>query len=441
MSIQSATLLVGTHKDLVSDEAVESLDNALQKKVKNSSLPKSEIIHYPNPDEKQTPPFKLVVPIDNTNKLDPGISLLQDLISNTLDKIDPVQIPIPWLMFEHSVRSTGRRILSFRECAVIGKECGIESDEELKTALWFLSQQFGTLRYYPNVAGMEGIVIVDVQVLFNTATCLIKACYLPRRGGCTAIDIQFCDTGRCPKGSAEKLLQCEGDIPPAQLLRLFEHLRLLTPVKDEDGKVTEYFVPTVLRSFEVETLHRPSSNCGRPAPLLYQFSCGFCPLGFFHFLVVYLTSPQLHSELEWDLCKGELFRNKVTFRVGDDYDKVTLIARPTFYEVWIEREDDKDPEIALSQVCSLVRSTINEGITVVKASLNSVLSIDHHIAFYCQRPNCDSTPHLAVPRGIRAKKAVCSFAGKPSVLSPEQRVWFGEVGVAGQGLIVWILRG
>ncbi len=140
VSTQSATLLVGTHKDLVSDEAVESIDNALQKKVKNSSLPESEIIHYPNPDEKQTPPFKLVVPIDNTKKLDPGISLLQDLISNTLDdKIVPVQIPMPWLMFEHSVRSTGRSILSFRECAVIGRECGIKSDEELQTALRFLS--------------------------------------------------------------------------------------------------------------------------------------------------------------------------------------------------------------------------------------------------------------------------------------------------------------
>ncbi len=419
----SVTLLVGTHKDLVTNKDVELIDDTLQKKLKDSSLPKNKIIYYPNPDRKQE--LKLVVPIDNTSPSDHGVRLLGDLVIEVLDEhFQFTKVPVSWLMFQYGVRSTGRKVLSFHDCAIIARRYGIEDDEELRYALWFLSQQFGVFRYYPDVD--DGIVIVDVQVLFDACTYLISCSFRPLKA-CTDMERRFRKTGRCPIGEAEKLLQCGKDIPPAKLMRLFECHWLLTPVEDKEGQITEYFVPTVLAGFEVESLERPSSHCTEPAPLLLMFSCGFCPLGFFAALVVYLSSQKLRSELKWRLDEGNLFRNKVRFHVGDDLDEVTLIARPTLYEVWIDRKCPRRNPLSLSVVCDKIRSTVYDSIVAVKSSLTTSLRISHQTGFYCQRPDCHKVSHPAVPEGSNSEIAICSFSRLPIRLTPQQLIWFGEV--------------
>ncbi len=212
-------------------------------------------------------------------------------------------------------------------------------------------------------------------------------------------------------------------LPPAQLLPFFEYLRLLAPMEDEtDGAVTEY---SDLPSCDVDALYRPSSGCGTPAPLIFWLTCGFCPVGLFRLLITHLSSPHVPSELKWELCSGDLFRNKATFRVGRDQDELTLIARPMMYEVWINREDDEGSAIPLTQVCSHVRSTIDKAITTVKSSFDSILTIDHRIGFYCQRPACGTTAggHPAVFKDIGDARPVCLSADKASPLTPEQRMW------------------
>ncbi len=211
-------------------------------------------------------------------------------------------------------------------------------------------------------------------------------------------------------------------LPPAQLLLLFEYLRLLTPMEDvTDGEVTEY---SDLPSCDVKKLHRPSSGCGTPAPLIFWLTCGFCPVGLFRLLITHLSSSHVPSELKWELCRGDHYRNKVTFRVGRDQDELTLIARPMMYEVWITREDDEGSAIPLTQVCSHVRSTIDNAITTVKSSFDSILTIGHRIGFYCKRPACVLTSyHPTVFKDIGDARPVCLSADKASRLTPEQRMW------------------
>ena len=61
-------------------------------------------------------------------------------ISDTIEKcIQPVRMPHPWVMFEHSLRSTGKKVLTLQQCSSIGKKFGIESEGELVIALVFLS--------------------------------------------------------------------------------------------------------------------------------------------------------------------------------------------------------------------------------------------------------------------------------------------------------------
>ena len=420
---QSATILVGTYKDQVTDEKFEEIDNTLQKKLKCSSLPDNTIIRYQNPRGDQ-PPFNIVVPIDNTSPTDPGICLLQDLMNEVLEKrFDPFDTPLTWLMFHLSVRSTNARVLSFQQCATIARQCGIEDDQELKLALWYLSHQCGIFRYYPEVKGLEDIVICDLQVLFDCVSNLISSTFF-FGSACTEIEVRFRETGRCPLQHAEKLLKSCSEIPLMKLLNLLEHLRLLSPIHDDKGEVQEYFIPCILPSCQVETMQRPSSQCNQPAPLLITFESGYCPLGLFHSLNVHLTSLHL---MKWRLCEEKLFRNKVSFYVGMDFNQVTLISRPTYYEIWLNRESECQNPEPLPIVCNKVRATIEQAIQTVKSSLNSTLQITHHSSFYCLRPDCHTVPHPATPENTPAKIAVCSFTRNPSHLSPQQRIWYGEV--------------
>ncbi len=194
----------------------------------------------------------------------------------------------------------------------------------------------------------------------------------------------------------------------------------------------EYFVPCALQPEEVERLTRGPPSASHPAPLLFTFSTGFTPMGVFHVLVVYLSSPEAAS-LQWVLCiagKAQ-YRNKVTFFVGDDLDEVTLIERPQVIEVWIDREDDAtetDCCHSLPAVCQEVRLTLDAALTHVKSSKKSILRVRHQAAVYCERAQCDPAPHYALPRGNGPpKNAMCSFSNYPCRLGPYQRIWFGEV--------------
>ena len=435
---QSATILVGTYKDQVTDEKFEEIDDTLQKKLKCCPLPDTTIIRYPNRRKGQQPPFNVVVPVDNTSPTDPGITLLQDLMNEVLEKhFEPFDTPLSWLMFHLCVRTTNARVLSFQQCASIARQCGIEDDQELKLALWYLSHQCGIFRYYPEVKGLEDIVICDLQVLFDCISNLLSSTF--NFGNlCTQVEVRFRETGRCPLPHAERLLKSCNEIPVLKLLNLLEHLRLLSPIHDDKGEVEEYFIPCILPSCGVETLQRPSSQCNQPAPLLITFESGYCPVGLFHSLNVLLTSPHLQSDMKWRLCEEKLFRNKVSFYVGEDFDRVTLISRPMLYEVWIDRGGHRQHPLPLPDVCNQVRSTIDRALDTIKSSLNSTLHIPHHISFYCQRPDCHIVPHPATPETTPAEIAVCSFSKDPSRLSPQQRMWYAQVSGLKSTITSWV---
>ena len=422
-SSQSATIFVGTHKDKVSQQEIDSIDEALQTKLRNSTIPDNKVVKYRNPT-KQPPFFSVVVPIDNTSIEDPGILLLQDLVNDVLQKqFEDYDTPLAWLMFHLCIRSTNARVLSLQQCAVIGKACGIDDEEELKLALWYLSHQCGVFRYYSEVEGLQDLVICDLQVLFDSLTGLISSAFHFQKAF-NEEEVRCRETGRFPVAEVEKLLEhAQSDIPPQKLITLFEHLRILCRCTHSSG-VQQYFVPCILPSYEVEIIER--NSCSN-APLLLTFSCGYCPMGYFSALIVHMASSDLCSSLKWRLREGKLFRNKVSFHVGKDYDEVTLIARPTFYEVQIDRKHHLEDPLPLHKLCNEIRSTLDVALSTIKSSLNFSLQLNHHVGFYCQNPECHRVPHPAIPDGDSYGIAVCTCSKLPSQLTSKQCIWFGQV--------------
>ena len=408
------TLFVGTHRDRVSQEVVQRVDADLQHKVTKAALYQNDkkLVHFIAPD-------RLVVPVDNTKSQDEEVSNLRNEINEIIDReFSPTLIPAAWLLFDQALRSSEAKYLNFKQCLYIGRKFGIQTENELKLVLWYLHHQLGSLRYYSEV---EDLVIIDLQLLFVSITKLITSTFTFKSVGMQTHQ-RFKTTGQFPVGEVQRLLQDPTSIPLPKLVKLLQHLHIIAPVTDERGTVTHYFMPCVLKSYPVETLTRSTSTL---PPLLVMFECGYCPVGVFCALMAHIISEHSHTSFKWRLMESNVYRNKVTFHVGKDCDKVTLLSRPTFYEIRIEREVKTLMPVPLPEVCNEVRKVIMEGIRHAKSSLNYSLRAKYHAGFYCSQ--CEGPAHPAICDEDQPHTMQCSVSSKLMPVCQEQLIWYGEV--------------
>ena len=157
--------------------------------------------------------------------------------------------------------------------------------------------------------------------------------------------------------SAVSSLSFISEIGADTLIAVLKHLRILSEIFDTKGEVSEYFIPFLLKSYEVESMEVILTD-DAPAPLLVTFKCGYCPTGLFSALITELL-------LKWSLSEKPIYRNKVVFLVGNDFDEVTLINRPSFYEVQIKRSKQVRPTKPLSRVCELVCNSLLKGAIIL----------------------------------------------------------------------------
>ena len=411
------TLFVGTHRDRVSQEVVQRVDADLQHKVKNAAFYQHDrkLVHFIAPD-------RLVVPVDNTKCQDEEVANLRNVVNEIIDKeFSTIPIPAAWLLFDHALRSSEAKYLSFKQCLDMGREFGIQREEELRQVLWYLHHQLGSLRYYSEVEGLQDLVIIDLQLLFVSITKLITSTFTFNSVGLQTHQ-RFKTTGQFPVGEVEWILQDPKSIPLPKLVKLLQHLHIIAPVTDERGDVTHYFMPCVLKTFPVETLTRSTSAL---PPLLVMFECGYCPVGVFCALMAHIISEHSHTSFKWRLMESNVYRNKITFHVGKDCDKVTLLSRPTFYEIRIEREMKTLKPVALPEVCNEVRKVIMEGIRHAKSSLNYSLRAKYHAGFYCSQ--CEGPAHPAICDEDQPHTMQCSVSSEPMPVCQEHLIWYGEV--------------
>ena len=138
-------------------------------------------------------------------------------------------------------------------------------------------------------------------------------------------------------------------------------------------------------------------------------------------------SQQKSSTLKWKIPHGAtLYRNKIDFRVGHDLDKVMMVARPTYFEVQYDCSARKmHPPV--HRICSDIREDILNGLKVVIRSRNYTCKTTPLISFYCPRPQCTPTPHIAVCEGKNPSVMECSSSKEPIGLLSSHFIWFGKV--------------
>ena len=277
------------------------------------------MVHYPFPGQ-------LILPIDNTRRDDRDVQKLRKILEGIIHKRFPrLSLPAPWLLFEIALRKAGVKILTITKCQEIAKRYGITSKKELKEALQFL-HQMGMVRYYPNVKDMKDLVICDLQILFDSITNIIVYTFTFRKVG-EAGKQKFKKTGRFSLQEFQWLatLKHSDDLlTPEKLVKLLEYLHILVSISSEAG-LDEYFMPCVLLT---EDLNDTVADSLPYPPLIVSFECGYCPVGVFSALVVYLLqhSQKKGSPLKWKIPHGAtVYRNKINFLVGHDLNKINIL--------------------------------------------------------------------------------------------------------------------
>ena len=427
-SFKSVAYIVGTHRDLVSEEQIEAFDQQLQHSIRSTDFFRENLIQFSS--EK-----RMILAIDNMKGGTKEIEKVRKFLERGIHRhFRKLRIPASWLVFSICLRGRTERIASLNDCHQLARQLHMPS-KETKIALWFLHHYAGVLMYFPDLPELEDTIICDTQIIYDSVTNLIINTFKFGSVSKWASE-RFRETGQFSlediRGATSKV---SGDyIPLNQLVKLLEHLNIIAPIFQDNShpsqtkaiqssKVT-YFMPCVLQNASCEEL-TIYSNCNPnlPASLMIRYKCGFVPLGIFPAIIAHLVG---HSPLK--LIEHDIKKNCIQFRYGTDHDMVTLIYRTKYIEIHIEREHTI--ETPTHEVCRAVREIIESTLKAVSSRMNYAFSLRYQLSFEC--PTHPGEDHLCVVDSteIIPHKMNCLKNGKnPQLVDmlDQHLVWFGKV--------------
>ncbi len=425
-SSKSVAYIVGTHEDKVSEEYVSSFDKELQKVIRDTDFFKSDLVQFFSED-------KLVISMDNMGGGKDEVGQIRKILEDAMEKhFKKLKIPAVWLLFSLCLRMRKARIASMETCLSLSSSFNM-TPYETKAALWFLHHHAGVIMYFPNVAGLEDLVIIDIQVVYESVTSVIlKAMSFGSVGLATAE--KFRKTGQFSLQDLFSATTASEDlIPPQKLVALLEYLHIIARIiyssSTPSSVATDdvYIMPCVLRSASRETLDAVSRDKSRPlsiAPLRVRFVCGFVPIGVFPAL----TASFIGNHESFELVRTGLMKNKVQFLYGSGYALITLLARPKSYEIVISELPKGDYEAHV--LCTELRKEIEATFEKVSSRMNYGNFMDYQFGFACAtHPEEDHV--CVVDRGCSSPQAMLCLQNLDNKVPQEvlscHKVWFGKV--------------
>ena len=427
-SSRSVAYIVGTHKDKVSEEYIASFDKELQSIIRNTDFFEKDIVQFCSEG-------KLVVSMDNMGGGAEEVNEIRKLLERAMENhFKKLRIPAVWLLFSLCLRMRDVRTASMECCLELSSLFDM-SHYETKVALWFLHHHAGVMMYFPNVPGLEDLVIIDIQVVYDSVTNLIlRAMSFDRVG--QVIAEKFRRTGQFVlRDLIEATGSASGDlIPSLKLVALLEFLHIIGRIVishssdrsyDRDIEVV-YIMPCVLRNAKKNVLDAVYSDTSRPhsiAPLMVRYKCGFVPIGVFSAIVASLIGNTSFRQVE----KG-MMKNLVQFHYGPLHTLVTFISHPKFYGIIISQLPVVECEP--HKVCVEIRKDVESTFEKVSSCMNYGYFMDYQFAFEC--PSHPGREHMCVVDGQESAPSLMLCLQDLTKKSPEKmsschKVWFGEV--------------
>jgi GTPase SAR1 family protein len=408
---------VGTHKDCLPKSSreliIDDIDSTLQNCIEKTSLFDQGSIEYACPTKR------LIFTVDNLAEDDDDFQKIRLAMQLMVERSKDftVQCPSTWLIFSLILRAKHKsiQVLTYSECFKIAQSCGISDCTELNNALFFIHARLGLVRYF-SVDGLNSLVILDPQILFDKITDLIINTFIQEYAKPNEIE-EFQNRGILSVATIERLSQLSDSnsrIPLDWLLKLLNYLRIAAHFKDHTGD--KYFFPSVVCRAP-EQLSLTSSTTNSDPSLLVAFKNGFCPRGIPGALIKYLMTNEMNSQLRWELHLKRIFKNRVTFGI-ETLGDIILKIHPTHLEIQF------DPQCKCSQ--NDLRLTCSEAFAQIKQGMKTVTTEQNYFfAFYCTQLECNSRPHPAKIewRGSSPSKLKCDCIQRRGDLPMNYQVW------------------
>ncbi len=424
-SSKSVVYIVGTHKDKVSEEVIATVDSQLQKVIRDTDSYKKGIVQFCSKD-------KLVVSLDNMGGGVEEIDHLHQLLENAMERhFKKLKIPAVWLLFSLCLRMREVRTASLETCLALSHAFNM-TPYETRAALWFLHHHAGVLMYFPSVPGLEDLVIIDIQVVYDSITgVILKAMSFDSIGQATSE--RFRKTGRFSVTDLKiATADISGDlIPPEQLVALLAYLHFIAEIASVKSSDTnsvleeekEYIMPCVLENTsakELDQFHKESCKSCLVEPLLMYFSSGFTPMGLFPAAMACLVSNKSFTFI------GEgVKKNMVHFMYGSKQIRVTFISRCKYFEVVVSC--DPTFQDSIHHECAALKHEIEDTLKKASSRMNYNSSMDYQFAFDCRSHEGEN--HLGIVHEVESIPSVmkCFNSSQGIALQNRHLIWYGQV--------------
>ena len=425
VAIKPQVVLVATHEDQASKAQIKAIQQELKETLEKTEYYRQNILVFASEDEP-------VFTVNNISSDGQDTYKIRSIVERIAKhRSFHIEVPLPWLVSSLAFRLLQVPVISYEQCTSITSECGIDTPEEVKEALWFLHHKVGFIRYFESVPELRDVVILDPQLLFDRITELISNTFTFEQVGPHDAH-KFRETGIFPLHTIEDLTARSSEyLSSAKLVKLLEHLHIIAPILGKSGEVKKYFMPCVLSHAAHKASIREEASSKIP-PLFITFRCGYCPKGVFSALIVHLMSKHNNggAKITWRLNEDEVSRDRVTFKVGREDNVVSITTHVTHLEVFVRSETQASAAVlqtSPNEVCNSIRQCIDEGIVAVSQTLHYSCDSAFHYSFYCTHPSCTKPhDHLAVCNSKDPIVMECSKSRRSCDLPDNYRIWFGH---------------
>ena len=423
-SSESVAYIVGTHKDMVSEERIKYLNEELQKVIKSTQF--YDFVEFFSKDE-------LIVTMDNMKGGAEEVKAIRTLLEKSMNnRFRKMKIPAVWLLFSLILRKKKERTVTLEDCMHLSESLHMTSNET-KVALWFLHHHAGVMMYFPSIPELKNLIIIDIQVVYDSVTILILRAMSFEESSHKDAE-EFKKTGRFMLSHIIAVTsKVSGDyIPIYKLVALLEYLHILarisghqqTPLLSSCSEDVTYIMPCVLNNATTEELdsisHKPHEVC----PIMVRFKCGFVPIGFFPAMIACFINNDL-----FDVIEDGILKNVVQFRYGVYRTLVILLCRSMYYEV-IASEIFSG--LKSHEECAAIRKEIEATFDITCNRVNYGCFMDYQFAFECPLHSKNGRDHLCVLKRKERTPVMMDCLHNPRNLQPVEltdlhKLWFGQV--------------
>ena len=468
---RSKIIVVGTHKDLVSDcdETPQQKNEKLAAIV--SPHFKDDVVYCNEGLEEIV--FQLNTKNPNSNDKKEGAKIRACIEKGAKQH----EIPIWWfvlqLILEALAIKLGREVLSKKECIHVSDSLGF-SEGELDAALTFFDK-LNIFLYKRNI--LPGVVFTNVEVPLQKLSKLVAKQYHLRAAmddpakaadhAMTGDWLKFRDNGILTLDFVEEFKEhyVEELFTATDFLILLEKVLVISKLSND-----QYFFPAILSMTSEDKITDclMSSKTTGIAALVVEFPTDWAPPGVFCCSVCHLqshsgwevvkkTPTKPSSESSPALCTAPglegmqksslqvddkasstsiaenhaVSRNCIEFTIAGQPGSVTFIDNFSFFAVCVNVEKSKMEEDELTELCQTVKTDI---IAAVEAALENTHHEKTHptTTFLCPQQNesCSTKLHV-VNFSSNRKKWICSENSRVfDELSPDQTLWLSSSGIA-----------